>query len=53
MKQDNSSVTSTGIDAEISQNRDSGSKLLKKYRQHQNKIDKQELQIKSLQSQNE
>ena len=52
VKQSKSSVASTGINAEISQINDSGSKLSKNSRQHKNNIDKQEAQINSLQSQN-
>ena len=52
-KQSKSSVTSTGIDTEVSQVRDSGCELTKISRQHQNKINKQEAQINSLQNQNE
>ena len=52
-KQSTSSVTSRGINAKVSQIEDTGSKLLKNYRQHKNKIYKQEAQINSLQNQND
>ena len=52
-KQSNSSVTFTGINAEVSQISDLESKLSKNSRQCQNKIYKQEAQINSLQNQND
>ena len=52
VKQSKSSVTSTHIDAKISQIR-LKEQAVENSRQQQNKIDKQEAQINSLQSQNE
>ena len=52
-KQRKSSVTCMGIDVEVSQIRDFGSKLSKNSRQWQNQISRQEALINSLQNQNE
>ena len=53
MKWSKFSVASTGIDVEVCQLRDLGSKLSKNSRQHQNKINNQGTQINSLQIQND
>ena len=52
-KQTKSPITFTGIAAKMTEIRDFGNKLLKNYRQCQNKINKQEAQMNSLLSQNE
>ena len=52
MIQRKSTVTSKDIDTEVNQISDLESKLSKNSRQHQNKINKQEAQINSLQNQN-